>query len=123
MSKLRIMVVEDEDIIAMLLSDLLEQLGHDVCAVEATEAGAVAAAERANPDLMIVDDHLREGSGRTAVDTILLARQVPYVFVTGDTADVRKLYPEAVTIEKPYSARELVQAIGVALGTPAVSPL
>lgn len=109
------MVVEDEGVIAMLLSDLLEQLGHEVCAVEATEAGAVAAAQSSNPDLMIVDDRLREGGGRAAVETILLTRRLPYVFVTGDSAEMRELPPGAVMIEKPCSESDLVRAIGNAI--------
>ncbi len=58
MTALRVLVVEDEAIIAMLFADLLVAMGHEVCAIEATEAGAVAAAVRCRPDLMIVDAHL-----------------------------------------------------------------
>src|SRR5690348_17858924 len=65
MEALRVLVVEDEMLIGMLLADTLEAMGYDVCAVEATEIGAVAAAARWNPDLMIVDARLRNGSGVT----------------------------------------------------------
>ena len=53
---LRVLIVEDEAMIAMMLAEVLRELGHEVCATEATEAGAVAAAARHKPDLMIVDD-------------------------------------------------------------------
>ena len=84
MTALRVLIVEDEAIIAMLFADLLVAMGHEVCAIEATEAGAVAAAVRCRPDLMIVDAHLLEGSGASAVAVILRAGFVPHVFVSGD---------------------------------------
>ena len=52
MKALRVLVVEDDAMIAMLLADMFAGMGHDVCAIEATEAGAVAAAVQmqAGPD-------------------------------------------------------------------------
>lgn len=113
--KLRIVIVEDQGVIAMLLSEVLEQLGHIIVAVAATEEAAVEAAERFKPDLMIVDDGLGAGSGGAAVDIILRKRFVPHVFVSGDAAKVRTLSREAVVLEKPFSEFELVDAIGRAL--------
>ena len=71
--------------IAMLLAEVLRELGHEVCATEATEAGAVAAAARHKPDLMIVDDELRQGSGISAVEQITRSGFIPHVFVTGNS--------------------------------------
>jgi two-component system, response regulator PdtaR len=70
---LRVLIVEDDAIISMLLAELLAELGYDVCATAATEAEAVAAAIRDKPDLMIVDARLRGGSGVSAVAEILQA--------------------------------------------------
>ena len=42
MNALRILVVEDDALIAMLLADLLTELGHEICAIEGTEVTAVA---------------------------------------------------------------------------------
>jgi DNA-binding response OmpR family regulator len=116
LSALRIMVVEDEDAIALLLAEVLEGMGYEVCAIEATEAGAVTAAVECRPDLMIVDVRLGGGSGVAAVDQILLGSFVPHVFVTGDLSRVRKLKPSAVTIQKPFREAELASAIQLALG-------
>ena len=71
MKALRILVVEDDPLIGMLLAEVLEGLGHEVCAIEANEADAVAAAARCSPDLMIVDARLGDESGIAAVDQIL----------------------------------------------------
>ncbi len=70
----------------MLFADALAAMGYDVCAIEATEAGAVAAAARYKPDLMIVDARLRDGSGVSAVEEILRTGWVPHVFVSGETS-------------------------------------
>lgn len=113
------MIVEDEGVIALLLSDVLTQMGHEVCAVAATEADAVTCAERSRPDLMIVDAKLRDGSGVSAVGSILQAQSVPYVFMTGDTAGARKLAEGAIVIEKPFDEAELLRAIDQAIAASA----
>ena len=59
MKPLRVLLVEDEVLIAMLLIQVLEEMGHDVCATESTEFFAVAAAARCRPDMIIADARLR----------------------------------------------------------------
>ena len=68
---------------ACSLAKCLREMGHVVCAIEATEAGAVAAAAQFGPDLMIVDAQLRDGSGVIAVEEILQTGFIPHVFVSG----------------------------------------
>jgi two-component system, response regulator PdtaR len=115
MKKLRVMIVEDDRIIAGLLGDLIEALGHEVCAIESSESGAVAAARRSKPDLMIVDVHLQDGSGIGAVETITDIGPVPHIYVTGDAKAVRTLKPNATVMQKPYFEIDLVLAIQSAL--------
>ena len=117
MKKLRVMIVEDDIIIASLLGELIESLGHDVCAIESSESGAVASARRLKPELMIVDAHLRDGSGIGAVESITARDHVPHIFVTGDAKSVRRLKPGATVIQKPYFEHDLVDAIESALAT------
>ena len=116
MKKLRVMIVEDDEIIASLLDELIQALGHEVCAIESSERGAVAAARRSKPDLMIVDVHLQQGSGIGVVDTITGDGPVPHIFVTGDAKAVRTLKPSATVMQKPYFELDLVLAIQSALG-------
>ncbi|MFG1245542.1 response regulator [Xanthobacter sp. YC-JY1] len=108
---LRILIVEDDFMIGVHLAEMLEDMGHEVCAVETTEAEAVAAADRWNPDLMIVDAYLRTGSGIAAVETICRTRKVPHVFVSGDPARVKAVMPAAVVVEKPFRPEVLTTAI------------
>jgi CheY-like chemotaxis protein len=118
---LRVMVVEDEAVIAVLLAEVLAGMGHDVCAIEATEADAVAAAARCRPDMMILDARLGDGSGISAVEQILCTRFVPHVFVSGDALRVRALRPGAVVIQKPFREADLASAMQRALGAAPVS--
>jgi two-component system, response regulator PdtaR len=121
MKALRVLVVEDEILIGMLLADTLGAMGYEVCAIEATETGAVAAAARCNPDLMIVDARLRDGSGVSAVEEILRTRWVPHVFVSGETSTILALRPGAIVIQKPFRDIDLNRAIQRALDAAASS--
>jgi DNA-binding NtrC family response regulator len=115
MAALRILVIEDEAMIGVLLAEVLGDMGHDVCGVEATEADAVAAAARCSPDLMIVDVWLAEGNGISAVAEILRAGPMPHFFVSADIALARTLKPDAEVMQKPFRERDLAQAIDRAI--------
>ncbi len=121
MAALRVLVVEDDAIIGALLAEMLEGMGHDVCAVEATEADAVTAAARWRPDLMIVDVRLGDGSGVSAVDEIHRTGPVPHVFVSADISRLQALRPGAAIIQKPYREADLARVIRRALDPVAVS--
>ncbi len=117
MKALRVLVVEDDAMIGMLLVEMLEQMGHGICAIEATEADAVAAADRYHPDLVIADARLGDGSGISAVEEMLRIRPVPYMFVSGDSmASIKARRPGAVVVQKPFHEADLAKAIQRALG-------
>lgn len=78
-------------------------------------AGAVAAAVRCKPDLMIVDVRLGNDSGVSAVAEILHNGFVPHVFIGGDISTIGPLMLGAVAIQKPFDESDLVQAIERAL--------
>ena len=115
MKPLRILIVEDEPAIAGLLTEVLEEMGHAICAIVATQADAVAAAARDRPDLMVVDAQLREGNGVAAVADILRAGFIPHVFATGGALGHRQFGPGTVVIQKPFREADLVCAIDRAL--------
>jgi DNA-binding response OmpR family regulator len=111
MEALRILVAEDDAMIAMFLSDLLEVIGHEVCVLADTEATTVAGALLHRPDLMIVDEGLRDGSGIAAVQAIEMTFRVPYIFATGDCYRVLRAEPGAIILQKPFNAPALIRAI------------
>lgn len=114
----RVLVIEDEAIIAMDLEAIVEDLGHDVVATTATADDAIAAAREHHPDLVLADIQLADGSsGVDAVKVILEEMDVPVVFITA--------YPERLLtgerpeptylVTKPFRTEEVVAAIGQAL--------
>jgi CheY-like chemotaxis protein len=115
MGALRILVVEDDAMIAMLLEELLSMMGHQVCAIATTGDEAVQAARKHRPDLMVVDDRLGSGSGPEAMDEILKDVYVPHMFVTGNALRVSLAIPWAVVISKPFHESDLVRGIADAM--------
>ncbi len=79
----RVLIIEDEPLIALDLQNLVEELGHTVVGVATThrEATKLAAAEK--PELVLADIRLADGSsGIDAVKEILLSMDVPVIFIT-----------------------------------------
>jgi CheY-like chemotaxis protein len=115
MKPLRILLVEDDAMVALTLAEMLETQGHSVCGIATTESEAVAAAADLKPDMIIVDAQLREGSGLGAIDRIQNGTKVAHVFVSGDALPIRALRPCATVIQKPYFEAALNGAIQRAL--------
>ena len=114
MKALRVLIMEDDPLIGMLLAEWLEEMG--VCAVAATAVDAVTAAAQNRPDLVIADARLGDGSGVSAIEEILRTGFVPHLFITGNISRVKALRPGAVVLEKPFRVAELMLGIQRALG-------
>ena len=115
MKPLSILVVEDDALQGMMLGEILEELGHKVCAVTSTVSSAVAATERFRPELLIVDQWLRDGSGLSVIDKVCKNSNVPHLFVSGDVSRIKLARPDAVVIQKPYKVVDLEAAIQCAM--------
>ena len=122
MKPLRVLIVEDEALIAMLYSEVLASLGHDACAIAGTEEEAVEAAGSVRPDLMIVDMHLRQGDGRTAVNRILADGFVPHIYVSGDPPRIRDRENPEIHLQKPFNDAQLIRAIEQAIAQESPAP-
>jgi CheY-like chemotaxis protein len=104
-------VVEDEAIIAILMEDLLEELGCDVVATAGTLQDAIAAAGTGEFDLAFLDVNLR-GVPVYPVAEVLRAREVPFAFVTGyGSTGVAAAHVEAPILQKPFQSRDLAAII------------
>ena len=123
MKAFRVLMMEDDPLIGMLVAELLEEMGYDVCAIAATAADAVTAAAQYRPDLMIVDARIDDGSGVSAVDKILRTGFVPHLFISGNISNIRALRPDAVVLEKPFRELELTRAIQRAIDIAATPSL
>ena len=115
MTALSVLVVEDDAMVGRFLTEMLEDMGYNVCAIVATEDGAVSEAARCKPGLLLVDEQLREGSGASAVTRILRAGSIPYIFMSGAPSDPRR--PGAIVLQKPFHEKDLVRAIRHVVGS------
>lgn len=112
----RVLVVEDEAIIAMTAEDMLEELGCTLAGTAATLGDAMAAAERGGFDLALLDINLN-GVDSLPVADLLQVKRIPFVFTTGYGSAGRGAgHDEAPLVTKPYRIGELGAAIGRALG-------
>lgn len=85
----RVLIIEDEPIIAMDLRMLVQDCGHTVIGVAATEADAVRLAAEGDARLILADINLgRGGNGIRAVQEILTRTRVPVIFVTAYPEDL-----------------------------------
>lgn len=120
MSRTRILVVEDENIIAMEVEDRLKNLGYLVPAIVSTGPDAITAAAEIQPDLILMDIMLK---GK--MDGIEAARQIhhrfniPIIYLTA-YADENTLQRAKITqpfgyLIKPFEERDLHTAIEMAL--------
>ncbi len=115
----RVMVIEDEPVIAMDISAIVESMGHQVTGIARTRDRAIELARRDPPDLILADIQLADkSSGIDAVNHILTEiEDVPVVFIT---AFPERLLtgerPEpAFLITKPYSEDQVESAISQAM--------
>jgi CheY-like chemotaxis protein len=107
----RILIVEDEMLLAMNLQDLLMELGHTVIAVATRLPQALALATDSDVDLAILDLNL-SGTFTFPVADVLRARGIPFMFATGyGSHGVTENYLGEYVLAKPYGIRELERAI------------
>jgi DNA-binding response OmpR family regulator len=110
-----ILVVEDEPLIAMMLEDFLETLGHTVHASCECVEDAVAVADKGGFDVAILDVNLG-GENAWPVARKLREKQIPFVIATG--GHVEPPPPEFANvplIEKPYTVDRVTPALEAAL--------
>jgi len=111
----RVLVVEDEMMIAMLVEDMLADLG---CAVVGPAHGLEAALELVRGDgidAALLDVNLA-GQPVFAVADALRAKGVPAIFSTGyGEAGLRDVDQGATVLQKPFRAGDLARALSAAL--------
>ena len=114
----RVLIIEDEMVIALDLENLVIELGHTGTGIATTRAEAVSMARERKPDLILTDIQLADGSsGLDAATDILGGNQIPVIFITA--------FPECLLtgerpeptylIQKPFSRETVRATIGQAL--------
>jgi CheY-like chemotaxis protein len=116
-SGMRILVVEDEAVIALELESMLESLGHTVVAIAGSEREAVRLSQTKRPTIILMDVRLgRGGDGINAARAILQEMPVSIVFCSayardpGTRARMEEVHPSAI-LSKPILQAELKETL------------
>jgi two-component system, response regulator PdtaR len=106
----RIVIVEDEPLVAFDNEHFLRSAGYEVIATVDTVPDAIAAIT-SETDLVLADLNLSDGGSGRDVAAIARERGVPLVFVTGEKPE--SACGQAIgLLSKPYSQRDLLDTIG-----------
>ena len=106
-SGLRVLVVEDENMIALLLEDMLVELGHTVVGPVARLDKALEMAQREAFDVAILDVNINGGEVYPIAEA-LAARGIPFVFSTGyDKKSLPAAYCDRPALQKPFQRHDL----------------
>ena len=116
----KILVVEDEAVIAMDIEDRLERMGYEVVGNATNGEQAIKLAERHRPDLALMDIHIRGDRDGIEVAAIVAERfDIPCVFLTAysDEATIQRAIRTQANgyLLKPFQDREMRATIELAL--------
>jgi DNA-binding response OmpR family regulator len=114
-AKRKVLIVEDNLMIADMAEDLLVQHGYEVCGIAPTVDKAVALGLLHKPDLALIDLRLADGGLGTEVATRLRAKgRIGVLFATGN--DASEGMPDAdgdACLSKPYQTKDLLRGLEV----------
>jgi CheY-like chemotaxis protein len=106
---LRVLVVEDEGLVAMLLEDMLDELGHRVVGPAATLERALELARQEAVDIAVLDLNLN-GEDASPVAEVLAGRNIPFACATGYGELPEPLRGKPI-LPKPYDLEALKSVI------------
>lgn len=115
--KARVILAEDEILIAMEIEATLEDNDYEVCGTAVTAGDAVRLAERHKPDIALVDVNLANGTnGLDAVREIRSRFEIPAIIVSGHADEAAARHAGAVGwMAKPYRADDLMALMSYTL--------
>ena len=107
-------MVEDEGMIAMLLEDMLVDLGYEIGAIASRLQDALEIARTGSFDLAIVDLNLGGNPGYP-IAAILQGRGIPFVFASGYGKSLEPQYAATPILAKPFVSADLRKVLSQAL--------
>lgn len=111
----RILVIEDEMLVALLIVDMVTELGFEVVGPAMRLEPGLAMARQEQFDLAILDVNLASEKSFAIADALKL-RGIPFIFATGYGAQgVNEAHRGIRTLQKPFDSQELARAIGAVL--------
>ena len=123
---MRVLVVEDEVLVAMLIEDMLLDYGCESVEICGRIENALARVAEESFDFVVLDLNL-EGEFTYPVADRLIERKIPFVFATGYGASMLSgPYARVPTLQKPFQMEDIERAlqavVSSATGTPAPPP-
>lgn len=116
LENLRILLIEDEVVIAMTAEDMLEEMGCHVAAQASSFNDAMAQAIAGDFDLALLDINLN-GTMSLPIAHKLREAGKPFVFTTGyGNVGIEDEFGDVTVVTKPYTIRSLSSAIKAAAG-------
>jgi DNA-binding response OmpR family regulator len=112
------LIIEDELLLAFSVEEAVRDIGYSTVEIATSVAGAVQAAGKQCPDLIVADHRIIDGTGTDAVLAICCERAIPVVFVTSSGPEVQERLPNAVIVQKPFKIPHLKAAVGAAVENP-----
>ena len=110
-NKKRVLLVEDEPLVSILIQDMLDELGYEVVRAGSDVEAAAAAARSENIQLAVLDLAIEDGS-TFPVAEVLRERRVPFIFATGlDISKARDKFGSTIVLQKPFGAEPLDNAL------------
>ena len=111
-----VLIVEDEPLIAMMLEDFLDSLGHKVAGTAESLEDALAKVEEGGFDVAIIDVHLK-GEHVWPVADRLVAKGLPFILATGGhISPPPPEHADAPILAKPYTIDAIEPALEAACG-------
>ncbi|HWU75368.1 MAG TPA: response regulator [Rhodanobacter sp.] len=111
------MVVEDDPVVAMLVEDIVRDMGHEVL-INLTLEQALFEIEAGGIDAVLLDMHLRGEDGRPVL-LELLARKIPFLVLSGsDQSALKSEFPQIRVVAKPFGKAALEDAVRALLDQP-----
>ncbi len=123
----RVLIVEDEVLIALDMEAMIEDLGHEPVGIAPDSEEALKLADREEPHVALVDLHLRDGLTGPQIGRLLSQRGITVVFVTANPRLLGSGIPGTVgVVPKPTDDKAIGAAIAYAMsvrqGEPAPPP-
>ena len=107
MPNARLLIVEDEYLIRLLLEDMLVEFGCSIAAVASNLEEGKKAAQTTEIDLAILDVNI-DGHQVFPIADILRGRKLPFIFITGYGArGLPDAYRDTPTLQKPFQMQDL----------------
>ncbi len=119
MSSIRVLIAEDNELVALTLEEQLTNLGYEIVGVARTGAEAVRFCTQLKPDIVLMDMQMPELNGDIATQQIVQQLQIPVIILTAysDSDHVHRAQESGALayLVKPVNPEELSPTIDVAL--------